>query len=189
VNPILLDIPEHIQTERLLLRVPKVGDGVFSNAAINESLAELKAWMPWAQEPHNLSTDEEFARRASAKFILREEFNFFIFQQGNQRMIGAIGLHHLDWSVPQGEIGYWLRSDATGNGYMTEAVKALTHYAFDRLLMRRVEVRCDADNLASKHVIERAGFEFLTMFRNDGLKPDGSLRNTLIYALTEAPKD
>lgn len=37
MNPILLDIPEQFETERLLLRVPQIGDGAMVNEAIRDS--------------------------------------------------------------------------------------------------------------------------------------------------------
>ncbi|MFZ0578962.1 MAG: GNAT family N-acetyltransferase, partial [Psychrobacillus psychrotolerans] len=49
MNPLLLDIPLQIETERLLLRAPRQsGDGTIVNDAIKESFNELKAWLPFA---------------------------------------------------------------------------------------------------------------------------------------------
>jgi hypothetical protein len=49
-NPIIRDIPDSFETERLLIRVPQAGDGPALNAAIRETFENLKPWMPWAQE-------------------------------------------------------------------------------------------------------------------------------------------
>lgn len=57
VNPLLLEIPLQIETERLLLRAPKqLGDGSIVNEAIQFSITELKTWLPFAQK---LPTVEE----------------------------------------------------------------------------------------------------------------------------------
>ena len=45
MNPILLDIPDQVETERLLLRVPQVGDGVMVNEGIRESYVFLTEWI------------------------------------------------------------------------------------------------------------------------------------------------
>ncbi len=50
VNPILLDIPLQLETERLLLRAPmQSGDGIIVNEAIKDSFNELNNWLPFAQ--------------------------------------------------------------------------------------------------------------------------------------------
>lgn len=64
-------------------------------------------------------------------------------------------------SADRVEIGYWLRSDATGQGYATEAVQSLL-MAVERLPgVRSVEIHCDARNRASAAVPHRLGFELL----------------------------
>ncbi len=45
---ILLEFPEEFETERLMIRSPFWGDGAELNAAIQESIKELRPWMPWA---------------------------------------------------------------------------------------------------------------------------------------------
>lgn len=49
MKPILLDWPDTIETPRLIIRVPQAGGGAQLNAAIAESIDELRPWMPWAQ--------------------------------------------------------------------------------------------------------------------------------------------
>ncbi|MFM2446376.1 MAG: hypothetical protein RI936_823, partial [Pseudomonadota bacterium] len=55
LDPLLLELPGHIDTRRLHLRVPRAGDGAALYAAIVESLPELRrflASLPWvAAEP------------------------------------------------------------------------------------------------------------------------------------------
>jgi len=63
-NPILLDIPESFETERLLIRVPRPGDGLAFNAAILESFDDLQPWMPWAKERPSIEKTEENSRKA-----------------------------------------------------------------------------------------------------------------------------
>ena len=63
-NPILLDIPESFETERLLIRVPRAGDGPELNAAVLETFEGLQPWMPWAKERPSVEKSEENSRRA-----------------------------------------------------------------------------------------------------------------------------
>jgi RimJ/RimL family protein N-acetyltransferase len=79
-------------------------------------------------------------------------------------------LHRMDWSVPSFEIGYWIHKDLEGQGLVTEAVHAITRYAFNQLQAKRVEIRCEADNVRSRAVAERLGFERDGILRHDRRK-------------------
>jgi RimJ/RimL family protein N-acetyltransferase len=99
--------------------------------------------------------------------------------------LGHCGLHYPDWDVRSFEIGYWLRESASGHGYMTEAIGGLTRYAFEKLRARRIEIRCDPNNLRSAAVAERNGYTLEGRLRNARLTPEGTLRDTLVYGMTE----
>lgn len=185
IDPLLIDVPEHVLTERLLLRPPRPGDGAMMCEAVLASLDELRPWMPWARQPTTPEASEAHARRMHARFALREDLTYLMLErdgEGGGRLLGSTGLHRIDWSVPRFEIGYWRRSDAGGRGLVTEAVQALAHLAFETLRAERVEIRMDARNSASVKVAERAGFSFEGLLRHETRAVDGSLRDTSVYA-------
>jgi len=186
VDPLLIDVPERIETERLILRCPQPGDGAAVNAAVCESLDALRPFMPWAQAAPSLDESELVCRRAQARFRLREDLVLSMFERaadGSEgRYIGGSGLHRILWDVRRFEIGYWCRSSCTGQGFATEAVRSLNRFAFDQLGARRVEVRMDGNNERSRRVAERAGFTFEGVLRGDSLTPQGDVRDTRVYA-------
>jgi RimJ/RimL family protein N-acetyltransferase len=196
MDPLLIDVPERIETERLILRCPQPGDGAVVNAAVCESLDALRPFMPWAQVAPRLDESELVCRRAQARFRLREDLVLSMFERaadGSEgRYVGGSGLHRILWDVRRFEIGYWCRSSCTGQGYVTEAVRALNRVAFDQLGARRVELRMDGSNERSRRVAERAGFTFEGVLRGDSLTPQGEVRDTRIYArvlgIEEAPR-
>lgn len=185
-DPVLIQVPEQILTERLVIAAPRVGLGQALNAAVCESLAELKPWMPWAQTAPSIEESETVLRHQLAKFILRSDLVYQIYARAADgtpgRLLGGTGLHRLDWTVRRFEIGYWLRSSAQGQGYMSEAVQALSRMAFEQLQARRVEIRMDPNNLRSRAVAERCGFEFEGQLRRDALSPSGEARDTRVYS-------
>lgn len=66
---------------------------------------------------------------------------------------------------------------------MTEAVNAITWYAFKQLQMRRVAITCDIDNVRSKKIPERLGFQLEGVLKTNRVKPlTGEISDTLIYA-------
>lgn len=179
---ILRNVPEIIETERLTLRAPRLGDGEIVFHAVEESRETLKVWMPWAVTEASIAASESFIRFSASMFMRREEFNFLIFEKSSGTLLGASSLHTIDWSVPRFEIGYWLRDSATGKGYMTEAVHALTRLAFETLDAERVEIRCDTRNEPSANVARRAGYTQEACLRRQSRGTQGELRDTYIFA-------
>jgi len=184
-NPILFDFPDSFETARLTIRSPVPGDGAEVQAAVAETIDDLRPWMSWADHVPTVDEEEELVRRARARFLTREDLWLLLFLKGTHTLVGGSGLHRIDWSVPSFEIGYWVRRRFAGHGYITEAVRGITRFSFETLGARRVEIRCDTRNERSRRVAERAGFELEAALRNHAMTPTGELRDTLIYVRLE----
>lgn len=109
-----------------------------------------------------------------------------LFRKEDGMYVGGSGLHRINWSVPSFEIGYWVRARLEGKGYVTEAVKGITSFAFDRLKAERVEIRCDALNERSAAVARRAGYTLEGQLRHDDWTTQGTLRDTLVFGILRA---
>ncbi|GAF13558.1 acetyltransferase, GNAT family [Bacillus sp. JCM 19046] len=182
-NPILLNVPEEFFTERLHIRMPRPGDGKLVHEAICASQEELKQWLSFASKNQSVEDVEIITREAHSKFLLREHLRFFVFQKNTRTFIATISLHNADWEVPKFEIGYWVDSRYSGQGYISEAVRGLTEFAFNQLGANRLTIRCDPRNVKSKAVAERAGFQLEGILKNDEWSIDGTvLTDTCIYA-------
>lgn len=183
-QPILSNLPVPITTARLMMRPPEAGTGKACNEAIQESFDELHAWMPWAHTRPTIEETEAFAKEAAEKWKTREELTLWIFDKATGEFLGGTGFNRINWPVPCLEIGYWLRTSKTGQGYMTEAVEGLTKYAFDILKAKRIEIRCDEDNLLSRKIPERLGYHLDVILKMNDVKVDWTPRNTAIYSKT-----
>lgn len=183
IDPILLDFPDQLETERLLIRAPRPGDGLAVYEAIQESLEELRPWMHWAHRAQTPDVTERVVRSAMARFISREELRMHLYRKSDGLFVGASGMQDIDWDVPRFEIGYWVRTSMQGQGYITEAVKALTAFCFDTLKAERVEVLMDNRNQRSAAVAERTGYIFEAVLPRRSRDPLGKLRDTRIYRM------
>jgi RimJ/RimL family protein N-acetyltransferase len=187
-DPILLDFPDQFETERLILRPPRPGDCPAYNAAVRESIDELRPWMPWAQMVPPVEETEAILRRKHAEWLMRKDLMLTLWRKTDGRFVGGSGLHRIDWDARCFEIGYWIRASLSGQGYMTEAVRGITQFAFAHLGAQRIEIRCDARNTRSAAVAERAGYTLEARLQRQARGIDGSLRDTLIYVkFSESP--
>jgi RimJ/RimL family protein N-acetyltransferase len=80
------------------------------------------------------------------------------------------------------EIGYWLGEEYWGRGIVTEAVRAITDYAFATFDVCRLFAGVFEWNPASMRVLEKAGYEFESRMKKSVTK-DGETIDELIYAL------
>jgi len=98
-----------------------------------------------------------------------------------ETLIGAVGLHLLtDVYRRAAEIGYWLGEPYWGKGFMTEAVKKVTDWAFKTFDICRIQAGCFESNRASMRVLEKAGYHLEAELKKF-LTKDGSTFNELLY--------
>jgi RimJ/RimL family protein N-acetyltransferase len=141
-----------IHTARLVLEpVTHQHDADLFQAAL-ESRAELLPWMPWAVD---LSMDAQsaYTDRALPEWAAGSPA-FAITEDGVA--IGVIGLTRLTDS--EYEIHYWLATDRTGQGYVSEAAQALLEWAPGALGAKRVVLHAGMENRRSLAIAERLGF-------------------------------
>ena len=77
---------------------------------------------------------------------------------GTNRSVGDLAFKGLD-SNGLVEIGYGIKSEYEGQGYMTEAVTAMASWASEQPGVNIVEAETEDDNKASQRVLEKAGFQ------------------------------
>lgn len=182
----LIPVPGEIRSDRLLLRPLQEGDAGQVFAAIEESREHLAPWLSWPPSIQHLDDARDLCLRWAARWTLRDDLGLGMFSLPDGRFLGATGMHDPNWALRSFEIGYWLRPSAVGAGYVTEAVQLQTVMAFETLEARRVEIRCDPNNLQSRRVPERLGYLLEGHLRDAWLDPLGNVRDTLIFAATRA---
>ena len=175
--------PSPTEGPRVLLRCYTAEDAPALKEAVDETREALLRWMPWGQDHRTLEQSVAFCGRAYGRFHAREDFILAIFEKESGRFLGGTGLHVKDAPVRAFELGYWIRASAEGQGYVQEAARLVTAAGFERMGANRVMVRCDAANERSRRVIARAGFPLEGAARRESLRPDGTLRDVLVYAM------
>jgi RimJ/RimL family protein N-acetyltransferase len=182
----LIPLFDELRGERVVVRPYRMEDAPALFEAIDESREHLRTFLPWERFHQTVDDTRDFIARSQARWLLRQGLNLSIWEATSGRFLGGTGFHMHEverWETGYFEIGYWLRASAEGHGYMAEAVRLLTDYAFTSLGANRVEIRCDARNTRSSNVAQRLGFIQEASLRNTRLMPSGELHDTLIFAL------
>lgn len=179
--------PMPITTPRLIIRPTQENDAVILNQAIIESFDDLKQFMAWADHIPTLAETQSHAKMAAQNWIDKRNdepyLQLTILDKNTGDFVGAISFHHYDWSIPSVETGYWIRKKFSGQGMMTEAANAITHYAFKQLKVNRIALTCDPNNIKSKNIAERLNYTLEGKLKNHRRKPiTKELGDTLIYA-------
>jgi RimJ/RimL family protein N-acetyltransferase len=181
-QPELLPLPDGVASARLVVRRYRPGDGAAFFAGVAQHRDELMSWMVWPQRHIDAADSESYAVRMHAQFALREAMPMGLFSPRGE-FLGGSGFHAPDWRTPKAEIGYFLLPPARGQGYATEAVQLLVHYAFDHMQVNRVWATCDADNDGSAGVLRRAGVPEEGLLRAETRDHHGHLRDTRMFGL------
>ena len=101
----------------------------------------------------------------------------------NKEAIGSIGIFvKNDVHKKCGELGYWLGEDFWGKNIMTNAVKQICKIAFEKFDLERIYAEPFANNIGSRRVLEKAGFNLEGIMKNSVFK-NGNIYDSCMYAL------
>lgn len=182
-RPPALDVPDELVGARVLLRPWRPADAPALFEAVDESRARIGRWLARVWHHATVAESEAFCRAMADDWAARAEFAVGIWHRDSGRLLGASGLHNVEWDTPSAEIGYWLRDGAVGHGYAEEAVRLLLAFAFECLGLARVGLNCDPSNVRSRRIPGVLGFALDGRLRSNRRTPDGALRDTLVHSI------
>lgn len=172
-----------VETERMTLRIPEHTDWRQWSELRAASVAFLAKWEPvWANDhlSRRAFTNRVYwAQRAEAQGTA---LPMLLVRREDARLLGALTLDNIRRGPAQaGTYGYWVGESFVRQGYMREAIEALTHHAFTRMDLSRMEAACLPENAASRGVLEKCGFKYEGVAQSY-LQINGRWRNHVLYA-------
>lgn len=188
MHKMLLDLPSQVETERLILRPYRAGDGAayYKLAQNNKShLLPYEAGNP-ALAIHSLEDAEILVREFGAKWVARSIFFVGGWEKSSGELVVQVVISVVHWSTSEFEIGYFVDCAHQGHGFVTEGVCVMLRFAFDCLQARRISAGCNDTNLRSQHVLERCGFTREAHIRQNKphiKHPDGSSSGDYLYGM------
>lgn len=173
-----------VDGEGIYLRQPEPRDYADWAEVREASRAFLTPWEPtWAIDETSRGSYRYKLRRYVEDARDDRAHALFVFREGDDALVGGVTLSNVRRGVAQtASLGYWAGERYAGRGYTTAAVHAVVRYAFDDLDLHRVEAACQPDNLASRRVLEKAGFTHEGAAKAY-LKINGQWRDHLLFGI------
>lgn len=148
---------------------------------LNESL--------WQYSPTLVQTNEDMRRYIQTSLKLQDEgtvLPFVTIEKSVNRIVGSTRYLNIDAANKRCEIGAtWVVPDWQRTYVNTESKYLLLNYAFDRLGCVRVEFKTDSLNTPSRNALVRIGATEEGILRNHMIMPDGRLRHSVYYSITD----
>jgi ribosomal-protein-serine acetyltransferase len=165
---------------RITLRSPDPAYAEALMRIVTEQNTYLLPWLPWVKKTGNSKDLRRMLRNFEAFNQGGQQFTTFIFF--DHLLAGSIGLMRIDRTHRRGEIGYWLRQELQGRGIITRCCRWLIPYAFDQLLLHRLEIRVPSHNERSLAIPQRLGFRHEGTLRQY-LQLDGRFHDMEVFGL------
>jgi RimJ/RimL family protein N-acetyltransferase len=143
--------PFVLETERLLLRRPTLADvKSIAHLANDRRIADNTRRLP---HPYSQAHAVEFVR------ALADEIRNTVFLIECDR--AAVGVVGVDWREPEApELGYWLGVAYWGQGFGTEAARAVIDFTFEEFEIENLFSGARVTNPSSRNILEKCGFQW-----------------------------
>ena len=128
--------------------------------ALFEIFSDRQVMRYWSSTPWTDEADGvEMIKSVRRSFAEGSLFQWGVVLCSDNTLIGTCTLAHVDAQNRRAEIGFALRRDHWGRGYMSEATQTLIRFAFEELELHRLEADVDPRNDVSIRLLERLGFQ------------------------------
>jgi len=150
-------MPKKIESEHITLvkRESKHSEGLYE--VIDHNRDNLMEFLPWVKETNSVKDIKENSSVREKNWSDGKSFCYLIIENKTDKIIGSIDVISIDYKYHIAELGYWLDYAARGKGHMAEAVKLIEEKLFSEKI-HRIEIRCEAVNVRSCRVADRAGY-------------------------------
>jgi len=146
-----------VSNEILLERI-RISDAATIFNAIDQNRSHLGKFLPFVDYTREVKDSETFIKTIvnNRDETLNEVYTIWF--KGD--FAGIIGFHNTDRVNEKTEIGYWLISEMTGKGVITQSCRQLIQLAFEKMGMNRITIRCAVENRASAKIATTLNFKF-----------------------------
>lgn len=168
-------------TEDIILREIDYCDARDIFTTIDSQRKYLGQWLPFVENTKTIEDTLGFIQSVKNRPDDKKEHIFVILYQ--HKFCGLVGFKDTDRLNRKTEIGYWISEPFQKKGIMTSSVRAMVSFAFNKLKINRIQIKCAVENHPSKKIPERMGFT-LEGIEREGEQLSGHIFTDLaVYSL------
>ncbi len=150
--------------------------------AAQESLHELQPWMSWATPDYTAIDASVWQLAVRRSWEHGSEYQFAILDGATAMFLGGAGLNHINTFYRMANLGYWVRTSATGQGVASRAARMVARFGFTQVGLVRAEIVVARDNHASLRAAEKAGAQREGLLRRR-VWAEGELADAYMHSL------
>jgi RimJ/RimL family protein N-acetyltransferase len=151
------------------------------------ALTEVALKMDWGWMLTTLRSREDVDRRIAEGLKAEgrnEDYAFAVVLKRDGKVVGSTSYFGIVPKHKSAEIGYtWYSPDVQGTVVNPECKLLLLRHAFEDWGAVRMQLRTDANNTHSQRAILKLGAKFEGKMRNQGIRQDGSVRDSMLYSI------
>jgi RimJ/RimL family protein N-acetyltransferase len=167
--------------DTIAIRPYELSDANDIYMAINESLTDMKRWMPWCHSGYSVHDAINWIMEQDIRRERGSAYEFAIVGLEKQ-YLGGCGVNQVNNEYRMANLGYWVRTSATGQGVATRAVQLVSKWALTSTDLVRLELVIATRNIASLRVAEKAGAS-LEGLQRSRLLLDGTAHDAMMYSI------
>jgi ribosomal-protein-serine acetyltransferase len=154
-----MDIDETLKLVRSTVRIrrSKLGDAVRVHAAVSASIADLERWMPWADADYSVEDTLMWLDLCREGWEKGTQYGFIAVDVASGEVLGDCSISQINRMNGFANLGYWVRSTATGQGLGSALARRVAQFGIEELRLNRLEILTAVENRASQRVAEKAG--------------------------------
>jgi len=169
------------ESERLLFRkiLPSDAKDLFLIRSNNDAMRFMDV-----TRFKSIEDAEKLIRSVEESYKKETGINWCIVEKHSNSFVGYFGFFRIIPEHCRAEIGYALKPEYWGKGYMHETLKRMAKFGFENMKLHSIEANVNPANEKSKKVLEKIGFKKEAYFRENYLF-DNKFLDSIIYSLLE----
>jgi ribosomal-protein-alanine N-acetyltransferase len=163
----------------------KTEDALNLNKLFVSNTVRFKRYLPQTlSENRTLDSTKSYIVKRKELMYLKSEYTFKIKDKLTKNIAGLIILKAIDWNIKKGEFAYCIGESYEKNGWMSEAIQAVSKFVFQKLKLKTLQIISHKSNIASIKVAERNNFVWKKTLKHE-FTPSGQLPLDMeLYELT-----
>jgi RimJ/RimL family protein N-acetyltransferase len=154
-----MDIDETLVLARNTVRIRRseMDDAERTCAAVRASMTELVRWTPWAHPDYSLEDTRMWLELCCEGWEKGTQYSFIAVDIDTGEALGDCSISQINRLNGFANLGYWVRSTATGQGLGSALARHVARFGIEALQLNRLEILASVGNRASQRVAEKAG--------------------------------